>query len=124
MGYYFQYNPKIHSQLCTGKKITQPNMSKTVKQMVELSNRGLLVPIDNRLQYPDQEDDTLINVYDLSDIDNLKRIQIEVDKDIAAAKKQIQEALNLKQSEAANESEVAQRMSDEEAAEQSAKVKA
>lgn len=74
-GYKFQYNKKRYGQKCGGKKLTQPDMSRTVKEMVNASNRGLTVNIDNRLYYPDEVDDTLIEINDLSDIDELKEQQ-------------------------------------------------
>lgn len=70
--YRFNYDKKKHSQACKGDKITQPNMSYSIQQMVEASNRGLTVRIDPRLRYLDDEDDTLIEVKDLTDIDVLK----------------------------------------------------
>lgn len=71
-GYKFEFDPNIHAQKCGGKKITQPSMGYTIAEMVEASNRGLTVRMDRQLQYPEEEDDHLMDIKDLSDIDILR----------------------------------------------------
>lgn len=78
--YKFKYDKKQHTQKCGGKKLTQPNMSYSIQEMIEASNRGLSVRVDTSLQYLDNEDDSLLQVNDLTDIDEIKETLTEFNK--------------------------------------------
>jgi hypothetical protein len=69
--YTFEFDPKIHAQKCGGVQITQPGMALTVKEMLVRSQAGQLIPMDDRLVYPEEEDDTLFEINDLTDIDQM-----------------------------------------------------
>jgi len=87
--HYLQYpfDPKLMAESNWGKKITQPNMAHTVKEMIERTNQGLTVNIDPNLIYPDHEDDSLLSdINDLSDIDNVVQNVKEFNDKIAEAK--------------------------------------
>jgi hypothetical protein len=66
-GQSFDQNGEVH---------TMPGMAPTIQDLVEASNRGTAVRIDQRLSYPEHEDDHLYDPTDLSDLDAMK-LQIE-----------------------------------------------
>ncbi len=66
-GQSFDQNGEVH---------TMPGMAPTIQELVEASNRGTAVLIDQRLNYPEHEDDHLYDPTDLSDLD-LMKLQIE-----------------------------------------------
>jgi hypothetical protein len=66
-GQSFDQNGEVH---------TMPGMAPTIQELIEASNRGTAVRIDQRLSYPEHEDDHLYDPTDLSDLD-LMKLQIE-----------------------------------------------